>query len=357
MKDKFLILAVNPGATSTKIAVYENSTPIFEALQTHSAEELERFGSVIDQFHFRKRLIVDALGGAGIRVAGLDAVVGRGGLTKPLISGIYEVNEAMVRDLLDPVAHHASNLGGLIAAEIAEEAGCKAYIADPVVVDELCPEARYTGLPQIERRSIFHALNQKRMARKYAEAHGGRYEDMNFVVAHLGGGVTVGAHLRGRVVHTNSAMDGDGPFTPERSGGLPSKSLVELCFSGRYSREEIEKMIVGRGGMVAYLGTNSMIEADRRAAGGDAAAVEVMNAMSYDIGRYIGAAAAVLRGKVDAVIITGGVAHCRRITDYIKEMVGWIAPVEIMPGENELEALADNALRVLRGATEPMIYE
>lgn len=356
MKERLLILAINPGSTSTKIAVYDGSEPLFEQLLAHSAEELSRFGRVSEQFYFRKGLIVETLGKEGIAVGDLRAVVGRGGMVRPLASGIYEVNEALIRDLRDSSGDHASNLGGLIAAEIASEAGCKAYIADPVVVDELCPEARYTGLPQIERRSIFHALNQKSMARKYAESRGRRYEDMNFVVAHLGGGVTVSAHRRGKAIHTNSAMDGDGPFTPERSGGVPSASLVALCFSGKYTREEVEKMINGRGGVVAYLGTNSMIEAERRAASGESLAVEVMNAMSYDIGRHIGAAAAVLHGEVDAIIITGGVARCRMITDYVGRMVSWIAPVEVMPGENELEALADNALRVLRGTVQPSVY-
>lgn len=344
------ILAINPGSTSTKVAVYEDKNLLKELVLRHSTEELKDFARVTDQFEFRKGIILDAVREAGIDIATLDAVIGRGGVLMPMESGVFEVNDAMKRDLAAcPRGEHASNLGGLIAADIAEKIGIPAYIADPVVVDELDEVARISGLPELERLSIFHALNQKAIARLYAEKVGRRYEDLNLIVAHLGGGISVGAHRKGRVVDVNNCLDGEAPLSPERAGTLPAGQLARMCFSGKYTQSEVLKMITGKGGMVAHLGTNDCREVEKRAAEGDKKAQLLMDALAYNTAKHIGAAGAVLAGKVDAVILTGGIAHDKNVTGYIAERVSFIAPVEVMPGENELEALALNALRILEG--------
>lgn len=353
----FSILTINPGSTSTKIAVFEDEKEIFSKTLRHSAEELSPYTTVASQFQFRKDIILSELQQAGIRIADFHAIVGRGGLVKPIESGIYEVNEALAHDLEHPVmGEHASNLGGLIARDIARDInnGAKAYIADPVVVDELEPIARLSGHPAIERVSIFHALNQKVIARTYAKETGKKYEELNLIVAHLGGGVSVGAHHNGRVVDVNNALDGDGPFSPERSGGLPTGALVELCFSGK-TKGEIKKILKGEGGVVAYLGTNDMRFVEEKANTEERYAT-VQNAMCYQIAKEIGAMAAVLKGKVDAILLTGGIAYGKPITNYIKEMVEFIAPVKIYPGEDEMRALAVNGLMVLRGETTAKNY-
>ncbi len=351
------ILAINPGSTSTKIAVYNDQTPILELSLAHSAESLKGYPTVMAQFDFRKQAVLDALLQAGIDPAGLDAVIGRGGLVKPIPSGVYLVNDALRRDLLEGVSgEHASNLGGLIADSIARPAGIPAYIADPVVVDELQDVARVTGLPQVARVSIFHALNQKAVAREYAERIGKPYEELNLIVAHLGGGISVGAHRQGQVVDVNNALDGDGPFSPERSGSLPTGGLVSLCYDPDYNEQRIRKMLCGRGGLVAHLGTNNMKEAFALAQT-DHRTKTVLDAMFYNIGKAIGSMAAVLAGKVDAIIITGGIAHNPPVCDYITKMVSFIAPVIVRPGENELEALATNAIHALEGSVPVKIYE
>lgn len=353
----FSILTINPGSTSTKIAVFEDEKEIFSKTLRHSAEELSPYTTVASQFQFRKDIILSELQQAGIRIADFHAIVGRGGLVKPIESGIYEVNEALAHDLEHPVmGEHASNLGGLIARDIAREIdnGAKAYIADPVVVDELEPIARLSGHPAIARVSIFHALNQKVIARTYAKETGKKYEELKLIVAHLGGGVSVGAHHNGRVVDVNNALDGDGPFSPERSGGLPTGALVELCFSGK-TKGEIKKILKGEGGVVAYLGTNDMRFVEEKANTEESYAT-VQNAMCYQIAKEIGAMAAVLKGKVDAILLTGGIAYGKPITNYIKEMVEFIAPVKIYPGEDEMRALAVNGLMVLRGETTAKNY-
>lgn len=352
------ILAINPGSTSTKIAVFEDLAPIKELTLRHSAEELAGFENVIDQFAFRKQIIVDTLAGAGIDIKTLDAVIGRGGLVKPIPSGVYEVSAAIKRDLLESkYGQHASNLGGLIALEISEEVGVPAYIADPVVVDELQDVARVTGRPEIERISIFHALNQKAIARAYAQKKGVAYESLNLIVAHLGGGISVGAHRKGQVVDVNNALNGDGPFSPERTGTLPAWQLAQMCFCGNYTQDQIRKMITGNGGIVALLGTNDMMDVENRAVAGEEKVKLVHDAMAYQIGKSIGAMSAVLHGKVDAVILTGGIAYDKPLCNYVKEMVGNIGEFVVMPGENELEALASNALRVLEGKETPKVYE
>ncbi len=355
----FKILTINPGSTSTKIAVFEDEKEVFSKTLRHSAEELSPFQTVASQFQFRKDIIVSVLKAEGIDIHSLSAIVGRGGLVKPIESGIYEVNEALVRDLEHPVmGEHASNLGGLIAQDIAREInnGAKAYITDPVVVDELEPIARISGHPALKRASIFHALNQKIIARTYAKEVGKSYEELNLIVAHMGGGVSVGAHCHGRVIDVNNALDGDGPFSPERSGGLPTGALVELCYSGK-SKAEVKKMLKGEGGVVAYLGTNDMLEVENKAiADPNSEYAMVQNAMCYQIAKEIGAMAAVMKGKVDAILLTGGIAYGKPITNYIREMVEFIAPVKVYPGEDEMRALAMNGLMVLRGETTPKVY-
>jgi butyrate kinase len=293
-----------------------------------------------------------------IDLARIAAVVGRGGLVKPIESGIYRVNQKMKDDLTNGYSgQHASNLGGLIADDIASSLCCaSAYIVDPVVVDELQAIARLSGHPEIERKSIFHALNQKAVARIYAASKGRKYEELNLIIAHMGGGVSVGAHKNGRVLDVNNALNGDGPFSPERSGGLPSGQLVDLCFSGRFSCDEIKTMLTGKGGMVAYLGTNSFIEVCKMAEKGDKKARLVMNAASYQVGKEIGAMAAVLSGKVDAIILTGGMAYQDTYVSEISSMVSFIAEVVVYPGEDELKALAYNGLLALDGKIEVKTY-
>lgn len=354
----YKILAVNPGSTSTKIALYEGEKEIMELTLRHTSEQLQQFGNVIEQFEFRREIILLAVAQAGLDIREIDAVIGRGGLIKPIESGVYEVNDAMKNDLLNsPFGQHASNLGGLIAADIAKMIGVRAFIADPVVVDELQDVARISGHPLLERISIFHALNQKAIARAYAAQCGKHYEDMSLVVAHLGGGISVGAHKNGRVIDVNNALDGEGPFSPERSGTLPAGSLARLCFSGKYTHADIKKMLCGAGGLVAHLGTNEAREAVRMAQEeGDKKAQLVIDAMVYNICKHIGAMVTVLHGKLDAIIITGGIANNVYVCGCIKEMVDFLGKVVIMPGENELEALAINALSVLRDEIEPKIY-
>ncbi|MEG2790712.1 MAG: butyrate kinase [Odoribacter sp.] len=353
----FQILTINPGSTSTKIAVFEDEKEVFTKTLRHTAEELSPFTTVASQFQFRKDIILSELKQAGFDIHTLHAIVGRGGLVKPIESGIYEVNEALAHDLIYPVmGEHASNLGGLIARNIAEEIknGAKAYIADPVVVDELEPIARISGHPAIQRVSIFHALNQKVIARTYAKEVGKKYEELNLIIAHMGGGVTVGAHHHGRVIDVNNGLDGDGPFSPERSGGLPTGALVELCFSGK-PKSEIKKMLKGEGGVVAYLHTNDMRMVEEKAET-DPEYAMIQNAMCYLIAKEIGAMATVLKGKVDAILLTGGIAYGKPVTARIKEMTEFIAPVKIYPGEDEMRALAMNGLMVLRGEIKARNY-
>jgi butyrate kinase len=355
---KRLILAINPGSTSTKFALFEEGDLVFEKTLRHSSGDLKGFAKISDQFHFRKDLIMKELSARGIDLSRIAAIVGRGGLVKPIESGIYEVNEKMKYDLSEGVQwEHASNLGGLIADDIASLLpDAKAYIVDPVVVDELQPVARISGHPAIERISIFHALNQKAVARAYADSVNRKYEDMNLVVVHMGGGVSVGAHKKGKVIDVNNALHGDGPFSPERSGGLPSRQLADLCFSGKYSYGELQSMITGKGGIVAYLGTNSFIEACAMADNGDQKAILIRDAIAYQISKEIGAMSAVLEGKVDAIILTGGLAYQESHVLRIKNMIGFIAEIVVYPGEDEIRALAFNGLMALDGKIEIKEY-
>ncbi len=347
----FKILSVNPGSTSTKFAVYEDETLISLHTIRHSVEDLRPFKSLFDQYEFRKNLMVVKLKNDGIDLSDLSAVVGRGGLVRPLESGVYEVNEKLIADLKSPYTpEHASNLGGVIAFEIAGKIpGCKAFIADPVVVDEMQDVARISGLPQIPRRSMFHALNHKAIARKYAAANGTTYEKLKLVIAHLGGGISIAAHLYGRVIDTTQGLDGYGPFSPERAGTLDAGQLVNLCFDGNHTLADIRRLLVGQGGLMAHLGVNEELIAEKRAADGDQQAKLVLEAMAYSVAKEIGAMLAVLKGEADAVILTGGIAHSQFIVDYIKKMIAPMAKVAVYPGEDEMEALAMSGLRVLRG--------
>lgn len=353
-----LLLIVNPGSTSTKIAVYNGEEPMFEQTLRHSADELKDFSRIIDQLQFRKEIILSFLREQRFDVKELAAVVGRGGILKPIPGGTYLVNELMAADLSAAVrGEHASNLGGIIAREIAGEQGIPAFIVDPVAVDELAPEARVSGLPEIERRSIWHALNQKAVVRRAAAELGTTYAAANFIGVHLGGGISVAAHCRGQAIDVNNALDGDGPFSPERSGGLPVGDLVGLCFSGRYSQPEIRKKIAGRGGLVAYLGTNDGQEIQTRIAAGDQQAELIYKAMAYQVAKEIGAAAVVLKGDVAAIVISGGLAHdSTYLVPWLSERVAFIAPLIVYPGEFEMLALAQGGLRVLASEEQAKDY-
>ncbi len=353
----YRILAINPGSTSTKIAVYTDGSPDFTVSIEHTPEELARCENVVDQFDWRKDLIEKELLNRDVDIRSLSAVIGRGGIVSPIESGVYEVNEDLRHDLLHARMQHASNLGGLIAREIADEIGVKAYIADPVVVDEMMPYARISGLPELPRESVFHALNQKAVARLYCKESGKKYEEQNLIVCHMGGGCTISAHRRGRVIDTTNALDGCGPFSPERSGSLPPGPLVRLCFSGKYTEEELIRKVHGTGGLFAHLGTTSVPEVLDRIQKHDLHAMLILRAMCYTISKEIGAMAVALKGDVDAILITGGIAHSKRITDFIADHVSFIAPIFVYPGENELRALAENAFAVLRGERVPKEYK
>jgi butyrate kinase len=353
----YKVLAINPGSTSTKIAVFNGEDTEVELTLRHSAEEISRFPSVIDQYEWRKSLILNILAENNIDINSLSAVIGRGGLLRPIESGVYEVNQTMIDELKQCSPQHASNLGAIIASEIASLCNVKAYIADPVVVDELDDVTRITGIKQIRRRSIFHALNQKAMARKYADDIGRSYEELNLIVAHLGGGISVGAHCKGRVIDCNNALDGEGPITPERAGTIPAGDLIDLCYSGEYTHKQARSLLVGGGGFVALVGTNSVIDIQERAQAGDKEAADALDAMCYGVAKHIGQMAVALSGEVDAIIITGGIAHSNIVTEKISSRCRFIAPIEIYAGENELQALAMNAMRVLQGQTEAKIYQ
>lgn len=351
-------LIINPGSTSTKIAVFDDVTMIFEKTIRHTSEELQPFNRVIDQFQFRKEMIISSLKENNISLNELDAVVGRGGLLKPIEGGTYLVNDKLIKDLETNIkGEHASNLGALLARSIADEVNIPSFIVDPVVVDEMEDVARISGHPEFERICIWHALNQKAVARKAAiEEFGKKYDEVNFVVVHLGGGISVGAHRKGRVIDVNNALNGEGPFSPERTGSLPAAQLVKMCFSGKYTEAEIYKIIAGKGGICAYLGTNSAKEVSDRANDGDDKARLIYSAMAYQVAKAIGEYAVVLDGDVDAIIITGGIAYDKDFVKMIEDKVKFIAKVIVYPGEDELLALAEGGLRVLKGVEEAKTY-
>ncbi len=350
------ILIINPGSTSTKLAVYDGDKPVWMTGAHHPLGELAAFGSINEQYDYRKTFIMKRLAEASIDME-FDAVIGRGGLLKPLCGGVYAVNEKMKHDLWHAEMQHACNLGALLAADIADLCGCNAYTADPVVVDELMPEARFTGIPGMQRKSVFHALNSKAVSRRYAKSVGKKYEDLNLIVAHLGGGISIGAHRKGRVVDVNNALDGEGPFSTERAGTLPAGQLVELCFSGKYSLRQIKQMLSGKGGMTAYFGTNDMVTVSRRAEDGDEECRAVLEAMFYSVAKQIGAMYVTLRGKVDAIILTGGIAYSEYCMNILRSRIDYLAPVKLIPGEDEMGALAFNAVGVLKGELPLLEYK
>lgn len=351
------ILVVNPGSTSTKIAVFHDEKPIFHKSISHPAEEIAKFPTIIDQLDFRTQLVRDEITRQGIPFD-FDAVVGRGGLAKPMEGGVYEVNQKMIDDMRNATHQHACDLGCIIANQIASQInGCRCYIADPGVTDELNDYARVCGSPLIKRICIWHALNQRAIARRFAKDQGKRYEDLNLIICHLGGGISVTAHEHGRATDANNSLDGEGTFSPERAGTLPAGDLIRLCFSGKFTQEQLLKRIAGKAGLTALLGTNDMREVERRInEDHDKDAKFYVDAMVYHTAKCIAAQGAVLCGKVDAVIITGGIARWKYLVDEITKRVDWIAPTYCYPGEDELEALALNALAALNGTVQVKQY-
>lgn len=343
------ILVINPGSTSTKLSVFEDERECVQDTIAHTAADLKPFRRIMDQIDFRMLLVRRFLRENRVDIGKINAVVGRGGLLKPIRSGVYRINAAMLEDLgAGRFGEHASNLGGVLAHRLAREAGCPAFIADPVVVDEMDAIARLSGLPGMERKSIFHALNQKSVAREIARKIGKPYAACNFIVAHMGGGISVGAHRRGYVIDVNNALDGDGPFAPERAGGLPAGQLVEMCFSGQYTLAEMKRKLVGMGGLVAYRGSHSFRDLKKDVLAGDARSQLIYDAMAYQVSKEIAMHGATLKGDVDRIILTGSLACDETFVGKIKERVCHLAGVEVIAGEREMAALAQAALRVLR---------
>ena len=344
------ILSINPGATSTRVALYQDAKPIKVELIRHSPDDLSTFKHTLDQLDYRLGLILEFLQQNGVKVKDLSAVVGRGGPFKPLESGTYTVSSKMLSDIRagNVQADHPSNLGALIAHEITKDTKVPAFIVDPVSVDEFPPVARISGLPQLERRSLSHALNIKMVARKAAFRLGKKYEDLNLIIVHLGSGISVSSHLKGRMIDVNNAND-MGPFSPQRAGALPATGLAKLCFSGKYTQPEMYTLLTKKGGLLAYLGTDNVEEVEKRIDQGDQKAKLIYEAMVYQIAKEIGAMATTLDGKVDAVVLTGGIANSKRLVDLITSKVKFIADVLVYPGEDEMEALTLGALRVLSG--------
>ena len=354
----FKILAINPGSTSTKIAIFENENEVFKKSIRHSTEEISTFHSIYDQFEFRKNAILNALSDTDYNISDFDAIVGRGGMLKPIESGTYLVNDEMIEYVKEaPRGEHASNLGCVIAKELADKINKPAFILDHVAVDEMNDIARFTGMPELKRQSLFHALNQKAVALKAAKSLNKDYHKINLIVAHLGGGISVGAHEIGRVIDVNNALDGDGPMSPERSGSVPIGPLYKMALSGKYTLKEMKRKNYGNGGLVAYLGTNDGFEIENRIKNGDEKAKFMVEVMSYQIAKEIGSCAAVLKGKVDAIVLTGGLAYDKHITNYIIDHVKFIANVLVFPGEDEMESLALAALRVLKNEETHKIYK
>ena len=350
-------LIINPGSTSTKIGVFEDETLLFEETLRHSTEEIAKYASIVDQKDFRKDIIINLLKEKNFDINSLDMVVGRGGMLKPIPGGTYAVSDELLEDLKVGVqGQHASNLGGILAREIGDSIGVPSYIVDPVVVDELEPISRYSGVPELPRISVFHALNQKAVAKRYAKENGKSYDALNLIVVHMGGGVSVGAHKQGKVIDIFNALDGDGAFSPERAGGVPSGALIRMCFSGKYTEKEVYKTIVGGGGFNAYCGTNDMSDVSTMVPEGDAKAAEVRDAFIMQVAKDIGSMACVLNGKIDQIIVTGGIAYDKTVVAGLKERAEWIAPFTVYPGEDELLALVQGGLRVLNGEEKAMVY-
>ena len=353
----YKLLIINPGSTSTKIGVYEDEKELFEKTLRHSTEEIAKYDTIYDQRNFRKEVILEVLKENNFDMKSLSAVVGRGGMLKPITGGTYAVTDALLEDLkVGAQGQHASNLGGIIANEIATELGIPSYIVDPVVVDELQDIARISGVPEVPRKSIFHALNQKAVAKRYGKESGKGYENLNLIVTHMGGGVSVGAHKNGKVIDVNNALDGDGAFSPERAGGVPTGGLVKMCFSGKYTEAEVYSKLVGNGGFNAYLNTNDVRDVLKSMSEGDKEAKKYFDAFIYQVCKDIGAMSTVLEGKVDKIILTGGISYSDVVVEAIKKRVSWIADIKVYPGEDELLALAQGAIRVLSGEEKALEY-
>ncbi|MEG1560031.1 MAG: butyrate kinase [Clostridia bacterium] len=354
---KFRILAINPGSTSTKVGVFSNEDQIFEATARHSKEELDQFSAIIAQKDMRLNCITDMLNKENIDINSMDAYVGRGGIIKPLVSGVYDVNDQMLYDIEHTkAAFHASCLGGLFASELGRRNSKPSFVVDPVVVDERDEIAKISGLPGYNRDCVFHALNQKAVARRYAKENGKKYEDCSLIVAHMGGGITVGAHKDGKVIDVNDGFNGEGPFTPERCGGIQADTLINMCFSNEYTKGDMLALVNKKGGVSAHLNSNDMREVENNALNGDEKSMLIFTAMAYNVAKEIGAMAAVLHGGVETIILTGGLAYSKLFTKFITDMTGFIAPITIYPGEDELLALALGALRVLRGEEKTKTY-
>ena len=345
----YKILAINPGSTSTKISLANDDQPVFVADIAHSQEELRIFKRISDQFHFRKQVVIEELKKRNVPLD-FDAVIGRGGLAKPVPSGVFTITEKMIIDQQQAIHQHVCDLGCMIADEIARDIpGCRSFIADPGVVDEMEPEARVSGSPLMPRMCIWHALNQKAIGRRFAEGMGTTYEKLNLIICHLGGGISIAAHDHGRAIDANNALDGEGPFSPERAGTLPAADLIHLCFSGKYTEDQLLKKVSGQAGLIAHLGTNDLKEIMNWIKAGDKHAEVVVSAMIWHIAKNIAAEGAVLYGKVDAILLTGGMAKCDYIIERLKRRLNYLAPIHVYPGQDEMKALTENALAVLRG--------
>ncbi len=351
------ILVINLGSTSTKVAVYDSDTMVVTQSVNHPAEELKQYATIIDQYELRKNTVLGVLADKGFSLEQFDGIASRGGNMKPVQGGIYEISPPMIEDMKSGrFGQHPNMCGGIVAYNLGQELNIPALTVDPPTVDEMGPSAAYSGIPQIRRQSSFHALNQKATARKIAGRLGKGYDEVNLIVAHLGGGISVGAHCHGKVVDVNNALDGDGPFSPERAGTLPAGDLVKLCFSGDHSREQVLRLVQGGGGLVSYLGTTSGLEIEKRITEGDETAAEVFEAMIYQVAKEIGACAAVLEGKVDAIALTGSLAYSTRLVESLTKRIAFIAPVHLDPGENEMDALSAGAMRYFTGREQLAIY-
>ena len=354
----YLILAINPGSTSTKVAIYYNSKLVKEKTLRHDVDDLKHFGGIIEQYDFRKQVILDFLNEHDYQLKDIDVFVGRGGMMKPLKNGgTYLVTKEMLKDLRSgEYGYHASNLGAILADGFAKEYNRLAYIVNPVCIDEFDDIARISGQKLIERRSLFHALNQKAIAIQYAKDVNKNYQDLNLIVCHLGGGISVGWHKNGRVVDCNNALGGDGPFSPERTGTIPTYPLVDLCFSGEYTKDEIKKLLVGQGGLVSYLGTNDARVIEKRIEDGDMEAKLHYDAMAYNVVKQIGSLYFVAKGQIDGILITGGIAYSEYFINYLKEHINPMLPIKVYPGEDEMRALAEGAMRVLLKQEKSQVY-
>lgn len=359
MGEDFCVLAIKTEFLQTKIAVYKQGSLVFLKTIVHAQEQLAAFKVNTDQYEFRGMAIWDELRHACVEACCIKIIMARGGLLKPIPSGIYEVNEAMKQDLHNsPYGRHSVNIGGLAADWLTTKiTGAKAYIADPAVVDELCDLARYTGFPDVKRTSIFHALNHKYVARRFSQTTRRAYEDMNLIVAHLGDGISIGAHKHGKVVDVNQCFDGEGPFSLERAGSIPMIDLIKMCYSGKYTQSQILTMIRNEGGLFAYLGSSDVYEIEKAEQSKNTEVLEIFEAMAYQIAKYIGYMAPVFAAPVDAILITGMLANNKWFTSLIIERVKFIAPVQIFPGEDVLDALAMNANLLLKEEVSVLIYQ